>query len=256
MYEWLEEEIKTVKTNKFFLLHQSMPERNDRQSISDYPLPPTFRLFVEKFGSAKLFRELSYYKIAVFDYFIPCYVDDELFLQFGFFDGENVYFRERDFRANKETPTYEVLSQKFSKVAHSFDEWFLNKYETAKGKIKKSEWKKIQAGPPPFSEEEKRIVEARRLFTWKVVGISESGKIQFEVHNGSTMTLPFLSIGIHSKDRKVNGGAWLPISDVGPGETKIVEKECYKKQISPENVVAFAHKDPEPEDRDRFWEFR
>ena len=62
--------------------------------------------------------------------------------------------------------------------------------------FKKKEWKDIEAGPPPFSALEIAILEARRLFRWRVVGIASNGDLQFEVHNRSNLILPYLSIGI------------------------------------------------------------
>lgn len=83
-----------------------------------------------------------------------------------------------------------------------------------------------------------------------------NGDIQFEVHNGSDMVFLFLSIGVRGKNGKVNGGVWLPVSSVMPGQTCIIEKDCYKDFIPPTEVDVFDKPDPDPEDRDRYWEFK
>jgi hypothetical protein len=48
----------------------------------------------------------------------------------------------------------------------------------------------------------------------------------------------------------------LLVSSVSPGETRVVEKDCYKDLVDPKDVEVFEQPDPEPEDRDRYWEFR
>ena len=88
------------------------------------------------------------------------------------------------------------------------------------------------------------------------MGIANSGDLQFEVHNGSDRVLPFLSIGVRGRHGEINGGAWLPVSSVLPGQTRVIERDCYKKWLRPENVEVFDLPDPEPEDRDRYWEFK
>ena len=49
-------------------------------------------------------------------------------------------------------------------------------------------------GPSPFTAEELAIVEARRQFSWRLVGVTASGEVMYEVTNGSDRRLPFLSI--------------------------------------------------------------
>jgi hypothetical protein len=116
-------------------------------------------------------------------------------------------------------------------------------------------------GPPPFTAAELAIVEARKQFQWRVVGIAPNNDLQFEIHNGSRMTLPFLTVGIRGKHRSPNtgellGAAFLSIGAIRPGETKLVEHGCYKEYVSPQDTVVFDAPDPGPEDRDQYWEFR
>jgi hypothetical protein len=46
------------------------------------------------------------------------------------------------------------------------------------------------------------------------------------------------------------------VGHIRPGGTAVVAKETYKDLIAPEEVEAYALPDPEPEERDRYWEFR
>lgn len=105
------------------------------------------------------------------------------------------------------------------------------------------------------------IVKARKQFRWRVVGVAPNKDLRFEIHNGSAMTLPYLSVGVRGKLRPpkhgpLNGRVFLPVGPIRPGETKVVEFGCYKKLISPEDTEAFALPDPGPEDREQYWEFR
>ena len=49
---------------------------------------------------------------------------------------------------------------------------------------------------------------------------------------------------------------WLPVAAVLPGQTAVIEKSSYLEWVDPQDVVAFEKPDPEPEDRDRYWEFK
>ena len=108
-----------------------------------------------------------------------------------------------------------------------------------------------------FSKNEQKIVAARRQFTWKLMGFAENGDALFEVHNASEMRLPYLSIGIQGRGgSKLTGGVWLDIAGIEPGNTGIVQKDCYKDQLSPEELECVEMNDPTPENKDRYWEFQ
>ena len=57
MFEWLDEEISQIKTPKFHLVDGPAPAEL-RQAVlsSEFPLPPSYREFVLRFGNAKLYR--------------------------------------------------------------------------------------------------------------------------------------------------------------------------------------------------------
>jgi hypothetical protein len=110
--------------------------------------------------------------------------------------------------------------------------------------------------PPPFTAEELAIVEARRQFTWRVVGVAPGGEVLYEVTNGSNRNLPFLSIGIRGKVGNLQGGVWLPVGHILPGQTAVIAKDTYRDLLDPDDVEAYALPDPEPKQRARYWEFR
>jgi hypothetical protein len=115
-------------------------------------------------------------------------------------------------------------------------------------------WHHVLDGPRPFDAGELAIVGARRRFEWRVVGVTEDKKIEFQVTNRSTLTLPYLSIGVRAPH--LEGRIWLPVAEIGPGSTKVVAFDCYSKWVEPTDTDIFSCDDPEPESRDDYWEFR
>src|SRR5262249_45800856 len=153
-------------------------------------------------------------------------------LYFGRTDETAAYFKESLLAPGRESPVFEWHYEEGieQQTADGFEEWLRKKCAWARRSYRKQRWREIENGPAPFSDQERRIVEARRKFRWRVVGMSDSGDIQFEVHNGSDMVLPFLSVGIRGKrrgsDATLNGGVWLPVGSVLPGQTAVIEKDC------------------------------
>ena len=264
MFEWLVNEIAKVKTRKFYLVDGPLPaDKRHLVEQSELPVPPSYKSFVLQFGNAKLYRLGSQYRVEVF---ASPRTDEsergEPRLCFGRTEDTVAYFKEALLVSGDESPIFEWQFEQGAEkqTANGFEVWLKKKCAKAKGRYTEKEWLEIEKGPVPFSDQEKRIVEGRQKFRWRVVGISDSGDIQFEVHNGSDLVLPFLSIGISGTRRAsgttLNGGVWLPVGSVLPGQTAIIEKDCYKEWVNPTDVVAFVKPDPEPEDRDRYWEFR
>jgi len=259
MFDWLEDEMARIKTNKFHLLDGPLSaEQRELVEQAELPVPPSYKIFVIRFGNAKFYRQGGVYLVQVFAVPADAESDDgEALLHFGRTDMALAYFKASLLVPGEESPVFEWRhEQGLQQTASGFEEWLKSKCEASRKLFKKKQWQQIEKGPPPFTEQEQGIVEARRKYRWRVVGIAANGDIQFEIHNGSDMVLPFLSIGIRGKNGEIEGGAWLPISSIPPGETRIVEKGCYQKWLSPENVIAFEKPDPEPEDRDRYWEFK
>lgn len=259
MFSWLEDEMARIKTNKFHLVDGPLPaEQRELVERAELPVPPSYKQFVIRFGNAKLYRQGSVYLVQVFAVPAEAQSDDgEALLHFGRTDMALAYFKESLLVPGSESPVFEWRhGQGLQQAANGFEEWLKSKCEASRKLFKKKQWQQIENGPSPFTDQERSIVEARRKFRWRVTGIAANGDIQFEVHNGSDMVLPFLSIGVRGKGGKVNGGVWLPVSSVMPGQTRIIMKDCYKDLVPPSQVDVFDQPDPEPEDRDRYWEFK
>jgi len=264
MYEHLVEEMARVRTRKFHLVDGPAPP-DLRQAVeeSPVPVPPSYKEFVLRFGNAKLYRSVSSYLVQVLAAPREARsVEGEPLLYFGRADMAQAYFKEALLVPGGESPVFEWdHEQGLQKTADGFEPWLEANRTAARRQFKKRQWEAIEKGPPPFTEQERAIVEARKRFRWRVVGVAPNGDLRFEVHNGSAMTLPYLSVGVRGRLMPPNigpldGGVWLPVSAVSPGETRIIEKDCYKDLVNPGDVEVFEDPDPEPEDRERYWEFR
>jgi hypothetical protein len=264
MYQWLKEELESIKTPHFHQVEgPASPDFRNAVLESPIPVPPSYKQFVLEFGNTKLYRSGSTYGIQV--YAAPRKVQlphGEPLLNFGRTDLGLVYFKESLLVPGQESPVFTWKGPEcgWSTPAKGFEEWISKKCRSERKRFKKIQWQGILDGPAPFTPHEQAIVEARKRFTWRVIGIASNGDLQFEVHNGSSMILPFLSIGIRGKVRPpsnspLNGGIWLPVSSVLPGQTQVIQQDCYKEFVDPSDIQAFDEPDPEPALRDRYWEF-
>jgi hypothetical protein len=258
MFDWLEQELKMIKTPRFHVVDGvADPALRVAVEQSEASVPRSYKDFVLRFGNAKLYKKLDGYLVGVLA--SPREENTqtgERVYRIGHYQSANAYFKASLLRGEEEAPVFEGQDGKLVEVANSFEAWLAKRHKAARGKYNKRQWAEIVAGPPPFTPEEHRIVEARRRFTCRAVGVTPEGEFLFEVHNGSGMILPFLSIGVRWKDNSLQGGIWLPVSNVRPGQTAVVEHEVYKGMADPSGIEVFMLPDPEPEDRERFWEFK
>jgi hypothetical protein len=259
MFDWLVDEMDRIKTRKFYVVDGPLSvEQGELVQNSEIPFPQSYKDFIIQFGNAKLYRAGSTYLVQIYSFPTEFKMEDGDFtILFGRSDMALAYFKESLLVSGSESPVFEWSKQKgFHQTASGFEKWLEVKCKASRKLFSKKEWAAIEEGPPPFTAREEAIVQARRKFHWRVIGISKNSELQFEVYNGSDLVLPFLSIGVRGKHGQVDGGIWLPTSSVLPGQTSIIEKECYKKLLPPEDVEVFEKPEPEPEDRDRYWEFR
>jgi hypothetical protein len=264
MFEWLVDEMAKIKTRKFHLVDgPASPELRQAVEASGWRLPPSYEEFVLRFGNAKLYRRSSYWLVEVYAGPREAVSDDgEPLVQFGRTHTSLAYFKESLLVEGSESPVFEWRhEQGVQQTADGFLDWLKAKCTWARKQYKKNEWAAIEHGPPPFTEQELAVVEARKHFRWRVVGIAPNGDLRFEIHNGSDMILPYLFVGVRGKLRPprngpLDGGARLPVSSIRPGETKIVEYDCYKQFVAPEDTEVFDLPDPGPEDRLEYWEFK
>jgi hypothetical protein len=260
MFEWLDQELAEIRTKRFHLVDG--PASNDfREAVlaSPLPAPPSYVEFVLRFGNAKLYRMtgLDLYWLLVFA--APHAVESragEPLLYMGGYDESCAYLREGKLEAGCESPIFESTDVGIRKAADSFEEWLTARAARSRRRYKRKEWAAELRGPSPFTAEEWAVVQARRQFVWRIVGVTPRGEIMYEVSNGSDRLLPFLSIGIRSKSGKLQGGVWLPVAHIAPGEKAVVVKDTYGDLLEPSDVEAYPLPDPEPEERARYWEFR
>jgi hypothetical protein len=227
---------------------------------------------VLRFGNAKLYRRVGVYNNY---YSVEIYAGPrealsqkgESLIQFGethtsLSQPSLAYFKESALVEGDESPVFEWrYGQGVRKTAGGFLEWLEAKCQSARRKYKRKEWEAIERGPAPFTDQERAVIEARKHYRWRVAGVSPNGDLRFEIHNGSNMTLPYLSLDIRGKLRPPNsgplsGGVRLPVASIHPGKTKIVEFDCYKKFVAPEDIEVSEPSEPGPEDRENYWEFR
>lgn len=255
-YSWLREEISRVKTRRFFVVDgPATDELRTAVAGRALAIPESYCEFVLSFGNARLFRRHDSYLIGVLA--APRSGDKEKGrLVVGHYLAAEVFFRPDLLLSGKESPVFEEMKDGSRKAADSFDEWLRNRFQSARRSFAAREWRAIEKGPSPFSAEELELVQERRRFDWEVLGVTERGALRFQIRNGSARRLPFLSVGIRTRDGRLEGRAWLDVSNIGPGESAIVEKVCYPGIAEPHEIQAFHLPNPEPEDRSTYWEFQ
>lgn len=258
-FEWLEKEINEVNTRKFFDIDKSA-SYNFRKKIEslELPIPNSYKAFVLKFGNAKLYKQHIGYALGVRA--IPSKAvskDGEQLLCFGYFQNYQACFKVSLLKEGEESPVFESQKNgRLKRIADDFSQWLKIRANVIHKEIGAKRWSQIVRGPSPFTKREKEIVEIRRLYSWEIIRIDENGDVFFKVHNGSTTKLPFYSIGVRDKKGGLTGKAWLPVSHIEPGSTEIIKDECYKKYIDRDNLDIYDLPDPEPEDKEDYWEFK
>jgi hypothetical protein len=253
MFEWLEEEISAIKTHRFHVVEG--PIGQDLEIRSSLPLPSSYREFILRFGNAKLYRNArnNSYRIGVFASPREEVLNDGTHIyQIGFHDGAKVYIKPRS------NPTQFPISEfeeDWEEVANDFEEWLVASCSLARSKYGDDKWADIVRGPKPFTPEEEEIIEARRSIHWRQSGVDADGNHIFEVKNAGSRALPALTVGVRSRNRRLNGAVRLDIRHVGPGQTEVLHVNCYRGLVMPSEIEVFALPDPRPEDRESYYEF-
>jgi hypothetical protein len=257
MFEWLEQEISDIQTPRFHVVDGPVNAKL-REAVlhSDLPLPSSYREFVLRFGNARLYRrpKSDSFQIGVFAG--PREViqgDGQRIYSLGFHDGAKVYVKPS---ANSTKVC--IFESEFGSeelVSNDFEEWLSESCAIIRSTYGKAKWCEIVRGPMPFTKEEQEIIESRRAICWQVLGIDAEGNHIFEITNASNRTLPVLTLGIRSKNRRLNGAILLEIGHIGSGQNGVAHAGCYKGLISPQEIEVFSLPDPRPEDRERYGEF-
>lgn len=262
MFEWLEQEIKEVRTKGFHMVEgPTVPPTMRGQSLTDPPSFHSYREFVRRFGNARLYRlSLGAYTVGVFAEPVGvAFLDGSAFYKIGFSDSGTAYLRILD--DQKESPVYEFdgdlrecdrVSGRWRKAADTFEDWLVRRCSRKRRQLGKRRWAEIVRGPKPFSEAEIAIVEARRQIEWRVVGINAEGQVVINIVNKSCVRLPVLLLGVRSRDGTLEGAVSVKIGHIGPGQFAVCPVNCYRNLVSAEEIEVFALPDPLPDTRDDY----
>lgn len=255
-FAWLVDEIGSIKTKRFHLVDGPAPDELRRAiQASAVPFPPSYCDFVFLFGNAKLYRQRAGYAIGVLAAPRETLLSgNEVLYEFGHFDEWPAYFKLSLLSPGTESPVFE--GPNLTRAAAGFLAWIETRSTQVRRRYGGRRWSQIVKGPPPFDSRELGIIQARRLIEWRVAGFDLSGVVRFEILNRSQMTLPYLTVGVRHRQGLFEGAVWLPISDVPQGQWTLVQKECYRSLASPADLEFFPMPDPNPEDREAYWEFR
>ena len=255
MFEWLDEELATIHTPRFHLVDRAIKHNAQlRLALSTLQLPKSYKNFALRFGNAQLYRRSRIgYCVGLFiNPGEETLTDGTSAFHIGYHDGAQVFLEKS--AHGHESAVFEIECGRMEKVAQSFEEWLFTACERIRLAYGVEKWDEIIRGPAPFNSGERCIVEARRQFVWDVVGVDADRNHIVRITNNSKLVLPVLTIGVRSKDGRLNGAVRLKVGDILPGETREVRADCYKGLV-PENAIElFSLSDPLPEDREQFQE--
>ncbi len=132
-----------------------------------------------RFGNAKLYRitDLDLYRLRVLA--APREAKSQIaesLLYIGGYDESDIYFKPETLSPGVEAPIFESEGKSIRKAADSFEEWLTSRADRARLHYTASKWADLLRGPTPFTAEEISVVEARRNFSFRVVGITPKVK--------------------------------------------------------------------------------
>jgi hypothetical protein len=257
MYEWLAEEIATIKTRNF---HKIAPRGLLTELQRELPkFPASYLEFLSRFGDTWFFREIGRSSWAMRLLGQPELVTHEKtekklhFLGWSEGAAADIYFDDAQLAPGVEVPVMVGVGGGLRETGLTFDAWLEQRAQQLRKRYRKRAWQKVIDGPAPFTARELAVIEARRKFEWRIVGVTDDRKIQFQITNRSKLVLPRLSLGVRAPN--LLGGVHLPVGEVEPGHTKVVAFDCYGALVDPANVEIFALPEPEPETRGEYWDF-
>lgn len=261
MYEWLETEISEIKTPKFHVIeHNKTGNGHHIPKELSLSLPPSYLTFITKFGGAKLYSRNNYYEVGVLNPPQEKTLNNgEKLLLVGYFDDVKSYLICSQLIPGKESPVYEWTEDGLEEIADSFEEWLTIRCTDMRESYDAKEWKEILNGSQRFTSESEAIGEAKRQFQWKVVGFDNNRNVKIAVRNNSNLVLPYLTIGIKTKNPIQNGQVWesgisLNVSGIQPGEEHIIEHQIHQPIFTPENTEFFQLTVTVPEEQHKDWE--
>lgn len=256
MFERLQQEIESIKTPRFHVVG-APTDQALAQSSETFALPPDYVSFVRRFGAARLYRDAGSraYRVGVLaPPEISKLPDGRSIAKLGFSDSASAFVFEH--AVGHQGPVFEMELGRWDRVADSFESWLDRSCAAARAKIRASDWQQIIAGPEPFSPREQQIVDARQQFEWRVLDVNAAGEHGIEIINRSTLVLPVLTLGVRSRDRRLNGAVWIDVSGIAPGERAIIRRSLYRGLVESSELEVFEFEQPQPEDRESFRELQ
>jgi hypothetical protein len=261
-FDWLRIEINAIQSQRFHIFEPLTSTDYAYKTEKMVVLPMGEYLeFLQQFGYARMFTDhqdspvVSIYSLKNFRRHL-C-KNGSVFVGFGYRSYQSAYFDEALILKGIQSPVYTVNASQGKVIASNFSEWLIDAYQWAKSKYSTKRWASISAGPQPFTIEEQKIADAVQEFHFNLLGFHEDGDALIEVKNDSTLTLPYLSVGVKDKsDAVLIGGAWLNTSKIEPNQKAIIKHNCYKDRIKQDEVMLFRRYKPIPEKREAYWEFK
>jgi len=235
--------------------HQIGKERCDITAVLalSSAFPPSYIEFLTRYGGVKLFREGFGYLMAVLS--TPIQVDNDEYgdlFQFGWYHDSSCYFSPTSMKPNEESPVYEIDDGELVSVAPSFSEWF-----SPGATALLSQHPPIGDGETAtsFSEQEQMIVRRRKQYQWRITGRTEKFVV-INITNASDAMLDYITLGVRSIDRTLNGGVKVDVQDLAVGMSKDISLDCYSDLVHPSQVELFNLPEPTPGTRSMYFEFR
>src|SRR5436309_1426593 len=110
MFDWLAQEISAIKTRGFHVVDgPADPSLGAAIEKSGALVPRSYKEFVLRFGNAKLYKRLDYYKVGVLA--SPHEETDaqtgETYFRIGHRDSSSAYFKTSLLRGEEETPVFQ-----------------------------------------------------------------------------------------------------------------------------------------------------
>lgn len=259
-FEWLDQEIKNIKSNRFHIFEKiSSVDLVLKINDENLNIRGSYADFLVRFGYARFFTDhqdapiMSVYPLKEFRR--VDLKDGSSFFGFGFRGNKSFYFSQTEIFSMRNPLVYQV-GRKAKCLEVDFSQWLKDSYEVVKSRYSPRAWKRILEGPDPFSAAEMDVVNARGKYLCQIIGFSDDGDALIRVVNNSEMRLPYITVGVEERGGEFLGGSvWLNVEGIGPGESGVIVKNCYK-DIIPQNKLQLRDMPtPIPEKRDAYWEF-
>ena len=265
-YDWFLDELEEVRTQRFHVVERRPTRRELHCTHGD-----SFARFREAFGTCRLYSPRpGAYLVGVHEPERTRLCDSidaggDL-RQIAFSAGGRLFIAPSgpEKPAGDDLRIHRGLARRARPLNESFAEGFKTACSRARRQFSKGDWFRRALDTTPFTAEELQIVEARRLFEWRVEETPElkrSRRVRFHVTNRSSIRLPYFSVDVRGIDIGIRGKHFLDVAHIGPGETAVVEVNTYDRGMypgEPEKVHEYEYldaPDPLPEDKEGYWEF-